>query len=472
MIGGWAAVMPRAGQARSVQSALRPESGFLRSRHAGAAQRALEPGRAARLGQAFALVALGLLSIGVYGAVLNDPDAVLRLDRLVAEPPAASPAAGEPAPGTERQAWYRSGLGTVINPLLQITYPASVAWLAPPRHGAEPAKARLMPYAMFSAPAPSSGGASRAASMAAWLTGAPAGGALGEIAPGSGDDRLVLELGPDGALHARIRSAEALALYFEEAGYDLEMVRDGLELVPRRYVATLPPDLDGVESVDERKQLFIKAVLPVVLRVNEELEADRARLAGLADAMKHGDPLGFSDQLWLDAQYRRYEVEDGQIGELLRRVDIIPPSLALAQAAEESGWGTSRFAREGNALFGQYTDPDGPGIEPLSEAAAGKYRIRSYDSIYETVRSYALNLNHHRAYEKFREMRAELRTTRAPLDGHKLAGTLTRYSERGKDYIKTIRVIMKENDLRHFDDVRLHDQTLAQGPAEASDGSS
>lgn len=418
------------------------------------------------------LVALGLLSIGVYGAVLNDPGAALRLDSLVAGPAAASPAAGEPAPGTERQAWYRSGLGTVVNPLLQITYPASVAWLAPPERGSEPAKPRLMPYAMLSAPAPSSGGAPWANSMAAWLTGAPAGAALNEIAPGSGNDRPIFEPGPDGALHARIGSAEALALYFEEANYDLAMVRDGLELVPRRYVAALPPDLEAVESVDERKQLFIKAVLPVILRVNEELEADRARLAGLADAVKRGEALGFSDWLWLDAQYQRYEVEDGEIGELLRRIDIIPPSLALAQAAEESGWGTSRFAREGNALFGQYTDPDGPGIEPQSEAAAGKYRIRSYDSLYETVRSYALNLNHHRAYKKFREVRAELRTAQAPIDGHKLAGTLTRYSERGKDYIKTIRVIMKENDLRHFDDVRLHDQTLAQGPAEPRNGSS
>jgi Bax protein len=397
----------------------------------------------------------------------------------------------EPAPGTANQAWYRAGLGTVINPLLHITYPGSLAWLAPPEPDAAPDQPRLMPFAMFSALAPASsaswpaaGAASPAQTIDAWLTGKQASTEgflneafaeavrLGAMNYGAGNKEPVFELGPYGALHVRFGSAQALALYFEDADYDLALVRDGLELVPRRYVASLPPDLEAIESADERKQLFIKAVLPVILRVNEEIETARRRAESLAEAVKRGDALKFADRLWLDAQYARYEVGAGEIDELLNRIDVIPPSLAIAQAAEESGWGTSRFAREGNALYGQYTHPDGPGIEPMSEEAIGRYRIRSYDSLYETVRSYALNLNHHKAYEKFRALRAELRGAAAPLDGHKLAGTLTRYSERGKAYIKTIRVIMKENGLRHFDGVRLHDRAIRRLAEQAGDGSS
>lgn len=538
MIGGWAAVMPRAGYACGVPVAARPKSQVLRARRSSALYRAQERPRAVRVWHGSALLALGLLIAGVYGAVLSDPGAALRLEGL-APRASAIHAAGEPAPGTARQAWYRAGvgtvvnpllgiaypgfsswlalaaasaglevnasepapgtanqawyragLGTVINPLLQITYPGSLAWLASPEPGAARARPWPTSFAMLSAlePArgasgPAAGGTSsmlatdsrltgRQASTEGFLDKAFAGVAPPEGVAGGFDDEPIFELGPDGALHARIGSAQALALYLEDADYDLALVRDGLEFVPRRYVASLPPDLEAIESVDERKQLFIKAVLPMILRVNEELESDRRRLQSLAEAVKRGDALKFADQLWLDTQYERYEVEPGRIEELLSCIDIIPPSLAIAQAAEESGWGTSRFAREGNALFGQYTDPDGPGIEPMSEEAAGRYRIRSYDSLYETVRSYALNLNHHKAYQKFRSLRAELRSAAAPLDGDALAGTLTRYSERGKAYVKTIRVIMKENGLRHFDGVRLHDHAVTRIAEQARDSSS
>jgi Bax protein len=286
------------------------------------------------------------------------------------------------------------------------------------------------------------------------------------------DIEFTLELGPHGEPHARLRSVEALALYLDEVDYDLDSVRNSSEMVPRRYVANLPPDLDAIESVNMRKQLFIKALLPVVLRVNEAIEAERARLTRIASQRYHIRPLATADEVWLTELYKRYGVKPGNIGELLVRVDVIPPSLALAQAAEESGWGTSRFAREGNALFGQYTSPEEPGLDPQSKASAGKFRIRSYDSLLDTVRSYALNLNLHPAYEEFRELRAELRASEELLDGNRLAGTLTRYSERGPAYVKAIRIIMRENSLRPFDEVRLHGQVLVSKDPQSDDSSS
>jgi Bax protein len=271
----------------------------------------------------------------------------------------------------------------------------------------------------------------------------------------------IFEFDPDGGPHVQLRSAEALDLYFDALDFDLESVRKGDGAVPRRYLASLPPDLDDLASPGDRKQLFIKALLPLVLKVNEEIESDRGRLERVRKRLARSRALNPVDTVWLDEQFVRYDVGDDDLAELARRMDVIPPSLALAQAAEESGWGTSRFAREGNALFGQYTTADGPGLDPLSEDA-GKYRIRSYDNLVETVRSYALNLNLHPAYREFRDLRAELRAKREPIDGYQLAGTLKRYSERSKAYVKTIRVIIQENELRQLDGLRLPEPVLSR----------
>lgn len=467
-----------------MEAAVRSKTGFEPPVLVNGAGRTRHVRSLARLGHGSAIFLLGLLIAALYGAVLSDPDAGLGRERDRPPPGIGSAedavgSSAEPPPGTERQAWYRSGTGTVVNPLLAIAYPGVSTWLGMPLDKRGALTSHAMPYADLAAIAPGAGLPSvapissldLARSVGSWLTrpSGPNGFLIEAFADSAraGPSRAfafgtepVFELGADGEPHARLSTAEALELYFDEVNYDLEDVRSGEELVPRRYVASLPPDLDSLESTDERKQLFIKAVLPVVLRVNEDIAADRERLSGIAKRRARGRSLSLVDQVWLEEQYARYDVESGDIKELLRRVDIIPPSLALAQAAEESGWGTSRFAREGNALFGQYTDPDGPGILPRSRDAVGKYRIRSYDTLYETVSSYALNLNQHRAYERFRELRAELRARQGALDGHRLAGTLIRYSERGKDYIKTIRTIIRENALGHFDDVRLNEQVI------------
>jgi Bax protein len=484
MIGGVIAAMPWASCARGVVADLRSKAGFeprALARRAGPTSRARS---IARLGQSSAIFLLGLLIAALYGAVLSDPDATLGLDRdrtpvRIETGGGAIGASLAPPPGFELQSLDRSGTGFVVKPLMTTAYPVAAIWLGGARGDLGALVTDTMPYAELAAIAPAAGqpnaapvsGAGLTRSVGSWLT--PAKGFNGFLIEAFADsirvsamrnlasgDEPVFEIGADGEPHARLNSASALELFFDEVDYDLEEVRNGDELVPRRFVASLPPDLDLLESVDERKALFIKAVLPVVLRVNEDIAAERERLSAVAKRQARGKSLSLFDQAWLDEEYARYDVEIGDMRELFRRIDIIPPSLALAQAAEESGWGTSRFAREGNALFGQYADPDGPGILPQSRDAVGKYRIRSYDTLYETVRSYALNLNQHRAYEKFRGLRAELRANEDALDGHRLAGMLSGYSERGKDYIKTIRTIMRENALDHFDDVRLNEQLI------------
>ena len=412
----------------------------------------------ARFGRGSAIFALGLLSAGLYGAVLFDPDS------------AFGPNRGDGILGLDTSALDTSAFDASVD----------AAGFGAPLGDTDGFNANSPLYADLAAIAPGAGSPDMA-SLSSQYRAREAGNwlahslettgflvrAFADSIGASNANKLgnepVFVLGADGERHAQLRSAEALVLYLDEGGYDLEDVRRGEDVVPRLYVASLPPDLDALESVKERKQLFIKAVLPVVLRVNEDLAADRTRLSGIAKQMARGASLEVADRIWLEEQYALYAVESGEIAELSRRIDIILPSLALAQAAEESGWGTSRFARDGNALFGQHTGANDRGIAPLSPKSPGKFRVRSYENLYETVSAYALNLNSHHAYEQFRDLREDLRASAGELDGHRLAGALIRYSERGEDYVKTLRVIMRENALGTFDDVRLHDETIAQG---------
>ena len=144
--------------------------------------------------------------------------------------------------------------------------------------------------------------------------------------------------------------------------------------------------------------------------------------------------------------------------EMVRRIDVIPPSLALAQAAEESGWGTSRFARQGNAIFGQRTWRDQAGLEPARRAKGETFKVRAFSSLIDGIMSYTRNLNSHVAYDEFRRAREAQRRNGGGPNGYALATTLKRYSERGAAYIKTLRMLMRVNNLQGFDRVRLDDQ--------------
>ena len=242
---------------------------------------------------------------------------------------------------------------------------------------------------------------------------------------------------------------------FERIGYKLEGVRERGE-VPRLFIASLPADLKQMRRADLRKITFIKSILPLILHANELIEQERLRILALRDEAALGRRLAPKDIAWLTDTADRYGLNSLDFEVLLVRVDIIPPSLAIAQAAEESGWGTSRFAQEGNALFGQRAfEAHRGGIVPKDRPKGKKFKVRAFDHLIDGVKAYVHNLNSHFAYDDFRELRASLRADIGHIDGYALAGSLLRYSERGEDYINTIRLIIRVNDLQVFDAARL-----------------
>lgn len=253
---------------------------------------------------------------------------------------------------------------------------------------------------------------------------------------------------------ASLYNAQSIADTFERMGYHLDSVRDGETRVPRVFLAKLPDDMPSLQQIELRKTVFFKTLLPLVLKENERILNDRRRLYRLRTELRLGHTLDAVDRLWLSVMSDRYETEDNDFDELLRRVDIVPPSLALAQAAEESGWGTSRFARHGNAIFGQWTFK-GRGLIPEDREDGKTHKVKKFDSIDQSVAAYMHNLNTHDAYGVLRVKRAAFRKAGAALSGEALAKTLTRYSERGEDYVSTILTIMNANELSPLDDARL-----------------
>jgi len=253
-----------------------------------------------------------------------------------------------------------------------------------------------------------------------------------------------------------VNAAAVLDRTFAQMGYDLETIAVGKAEVPRVFLASMPGDIGKMRESAKRKGLFFKTVLPLVLQVNEEITRDRKRLGDLIDAKKRGQKIGPVDRLWLIVMAERYKTKRGDLNALIKRADLIPPSLALAQAAEESGWGTSRFVREGNAMFGQWTWSSSPNaIVPKNRDEGKSHKVRAFDSLLQSVRAYARNLNTHRAYRHLRAQRHELRTSGVALDGMKLAEKLTGYSERGEEYVTTLRSIIVANKLRRLDGARL-----------------
>ncbi len=235
--------------------------------------------------------------------------------------------------------------------------------------------------------------------------------------------------------------------------YDLDLIRDGAS-VPRVFLAAIPSGLADVPETAVRKALFYKSVLPLVLQINDDITQDRARLERLGKELAAGQEPAPADRLWLAMMSDRYAVDRDDTIALLHHVDVIPPSLALAQAATESGWGTSRFTREGNALFGQWTFAEG-NLVPTDRGDGKGHMIKKFEALIDSVRAYARNLNTHRAYREFRDQRAQLRAKDRPLDGRVLVGALHRYSELGVEYVNAIRSMISHNNLRRFDDARL-----------------
>ena len=257
-----------------------------------------------------------------------------------------------------------------------------------------------------------------------------------------------------------LKTVEVLSVTFQQLGYDLERVRTGEVGVPRLFLAALPGDIKDIRESRVRKTLFFKTVLPLVLQANEEILRDRRRLWKLHLRLSSNQKLRAEDRLWLMMISERYGVKQGDVTSLLKRVDIIPPSLALAQAALESGWGTSRFVREGNAVFGQWTFSKAGNLAPARRDKDKLHNIRAFSNLLDSVRAYARNLNTHRAYRQFRRARYDFRLRGAPLDSLLLVENLKNYSQRGQEYVGTIRVLIESNKLRRLDDARLREAIL------------
>lgn len=250
----------------------------------------------------------------------------------------------------------------------------------------------------------------------------------------------------------------ALESEFEGLGYDLKSVRANQAEVPRVLPASVPHDLPEVQEVNRKKALFLRMVLPLVLTTNERLLEQRARLTDLHKRAEAGEEIIGADKIWLGKMFESYKTEPGDFDALIKKVDVVPPSLALAQAAVESGWGTSRFAREGNALFGQWVWGDeAKGIVPEKRQEGKTHKIKAFDTPLAAVAAYIKNLNTHRAYRKLRAIRAELRAQGARLNGAHLAEGLEAYSEKGMEYVDLIRGIISHNKLRPLDRARLAD---------------
>ncbi len=260
----------------------------------------------------------------------------------------------------------------------------------------------------------------------------------------------------------------ALLEKFDLIDYRLTDVRRGEAEVPRLFLTSLPPDLAAISSTEERKAAFIKLLLPLILSVNEGILENRERAAGLIDRLHAGKRLRRADGVWLESLMDTYGVESGDFDALMLKLDGVPPSLALAQAIEESGWGTSRFAKLGNAIFGQWTLTKGKGIVPLGRSDGKTHEIKAFGHLQESVANYVANLNRHAAYSGFRKLRGEMRENGGEIDGYALAGGLKAYSQRGDAYVRAIREIMRFNDLQGLDGAKLRGPARPTGPPKNS----
>jgi Bax protein len=242
---------------------------------------------------------------------------------------------------------------------------------------------------------------------------------------------------------------ETVLNLFKDVDYDLRQVRSE-KLVKPIYFTQFPKDLNEIESVRLKKETFIKIVLPLIVAENEKILADRKKLKLISKKKLTTD----LEKQWLRQKLLEYKVKKGNIKELIARIDTIPTSIALAQAAKESGWGTSRFALEGNAIFGQWTWT-GQGIAPLDRESNKKHKILKFPILRASVKAYQNNLNTHKSYIKFREKRLSIREKNQTVKGLDLTDTLNNYAQTGSEYIKILNQIIKQNRLYDFEPVRL-----------------
>ena len=242
---------------------------------------------------------------------------------------------------------------------------------------------------------------------------------------------------------------ETVLNLFKDVDYTLSNVR-AEKLVKPIYFTQFPRDLESIQSTKLKKETFIQIVLPLVVAENERILEDREKLKLLNDKKYTTD----LEKQWLRQKLLEYKVKKGDLKELLVRIDIIPTSIALAQAAKESGWGTSRFALEGNAIYGQWTW-SGQGIAPLERDSNKNHKILKFPILRASVKAYKNNLNTHKSYKAFRDKRFQLRDKNRKIRGLDLTETLKNYAQTGSEYTKILNQIITQNRLTDFEPVKL-----------------
>ena len=254
-------------------------------------------------------------------------------------------------------------------------------------------------------------------------------------------------------------NAETTLNLFDDLGYDLKGVRAGQKVKPI-YLTKLPKDLKTLGDTKQKRELFIKIILPLILDENSKITEDRKKLFKILG--KNFNTVG--ERVWLKRRFKEYKIEDQDLAKLKMRMDIIPVSIAIAQAANESGWGTSRFALEGNALFGQWTWSK-KGISPKNKDPDQSHKILQFQILKASVRAYKNNLNTHNAYKEFREVRAQLRQEGIQIIGLDLTKYIKNYAAIGEKYVTIIDGIIEHNSLTDFDKAGLLPTRLRTGIA-------
>ena len=244
-------------------------------------------------------------------------------------------------------------------------------------------------------------------------------------------------------------NAATIEQLFEDTDYKLDDVREK-KLVKPVALTLLPQEIKKIENTKKRKEFFIQIILPLILKENNNIKLDRKRLFTIINKSNNSN----LEKKWLDKKYKQYGIPSKDLSVLKIRMDEIPVSLAIAQAAKETGWGTSRFAQEGNALFGQWTW-SGEGLKPKDADKDQGHKVMRFNVLQASVRAYQRNLNTHSSYKDFRKARARLRDLGKDLDSLILVQYLDEYAEIGDKYVEVLQKIIKQNNLKDFDDAKL-----------------
>ena len=244
-------------------------------------------------------------------------------------------------------------------------------------------------------------------------------------------------------------SASTLYQLFKDENYNLKDIRKN-KLVKPITIDVLPSEIKSIENTKKRKELFIQIVLPLILEENKKIKLERKTLFSILNKNSNSE----EERNWLRSKFKQYGVANRDLTTLKIRMDEIPVSLAIAQAAKETGWGTSRFALEGNALFGQWTW-SGEGLKPKDAEKNEGHKVMKFNVLQASVRAYQRNINTHSTYKEFRKERAKLRDNGKPLDSIVLSEFLNKYAETGEKYVEVLQQIIKQNNLKDFDDAKL-----------------